>query len=213
MQAAPHPRPVRVIVEIDPGQVSSLLAQLVHQFTAPTDSAGALPGRSQGQAPRPPPDPDDEDDDEPAPAQHPVSGTGQALSPPVARGQPAPDPVALPPGTMLGELCRRKHRYEGRRKSLRRQSNGKCLMCLQQHERARKPARPVPPTPVLRETQGPKRPELPPHLAMNAFLSPIVCGQPHHRYRGLEAWTLRYLDSEDCVMCTTTQSQLALAGD
>jgi hypothetical protein len=207
MQTAPHPRPVRVIVEIDPGQVSSLLAQLVHQFTAHLP-AGALPGRSQGQPPRPEPDPDD-DDDEPAPAQH--------LPPPVAHAPPMPRlPAHVGRTRMLGKPCAQGHTYQGSAFCLRKRSNHGCVECEKAKDLARRQgkARPHPQlrvtAPTLVPTSTPQRPELPPHLALTAFLSPILCANPVHRFRDT-AYTLRFLDTEGCCQCVAQSS--ALAGD
>jgi hypothetical protein len=204
MSLSTRPNEIVLTVRITPATLADTLRLLATTLTP------------RGHPTAPEPDAGDAEEDDPAPVPVPEPNPPPVATrqqPPVPAVQGAASRAGLPPGTMLGELCRRKHRYEGRRKSLRRQSNGKCLMCLQQHERARKPARPVPHTPVLRETQGPKRPELPPHLALTTFLSPIVCAEPSHRYRGLEAWTLRYSADETCVQCVTQQSALQLAGD
>jgi len=193
MQPAVHPKPIRLILEVQASELQGLVLQILERFTA----------RAPVAPPRPEPDPDDEDDADPAPA--------RSLPPPAPHVPPAG--AAIPAGYQLGALCHRSHRWQGQRKSLRRLSNNKCRECLRTSDSRRKAARPVQaPRPVLVEASTP-RPALPPHLAMNAFLSPITCAETSHRYRDMPQWTLRYRADESCVMCVTQQSQRALAGD
>jgi hypothetical protein len=196
--AAMHPRPLKISVEVDYAQVGPLLAQVL------TTVSQALALRAH---PTAPPDPARTDQaDDPAPPRPP--GPDPPLQ--VISSHQETARAALPPGTTLGELCRHGHRYEGRRKSLRRTSNGKCIECLRQQERQRKPARPV--VPVLVPPPG-DHPPLPSHWEGRAFLSPILCNDPRHRYRD-SAYTLRYNDDNElCVQCCTGQTSLALAGD
>lgn len=196
--AAVHPRPVRVIVELDPGMLTPLLQTLVQAVTT------SLTPRPHPTTPAPTEDPDD-----PAPRRVPEH------DPPVVvatRHQSMTNAPTLPHGTILGELCRRGHRYAGHRKSLRRRSNGKCIACVTRQDRHRKPARPPasPPRPVLvPSAEG--RPDLPSHWDGRGFLSAIVCANPDHRFRG-SPWTLRYTHNELCVQCCTTEPP-AMVGD
>jgi hypothetical protein len=115
----------------------------------------------------------------------------------------------------LGRLCPKPgHEYQQTGLSLKRGTH--CVCCERERVRTRKPQASVrgngsrnghtPP-------RQPQRPALPPHLALTAFLSPITCRAPDHRYRGMPEWTLRYQADEACVMCVTQQSAKALAGD
>lgn len=116
--------------------------------------------------------------------------------------------------------CRHGHTNEHGKTERFRGSNS-CVTCLRLNPPRRKPR--VLPAPEVVSSNGhqtplhsghdDKRPELPAHLALTAFLSPITCQDATHRYRDLDRWTLRYIDSEECVMCTTQQSAPALAGD
>ena len=127
----------------------------------------------------------------------------------------APDPgVAVVPGGMvLGPLCKRGHRHDGLPLSLRSQHTGKCVACCRMSPEEKAQYRPPRRLPVRNGPPGAARPELPAHLALTGFLSPITCRDPTHRYRELEQWTLRYQADERCVMCVTQHSQVALAGD
>ena len=197
MQPAVHPKPIRLILEVQASELQGLVLQILDRFTV----------RPTVVPPRPEPDPDDDqDDDEPAPARN--------LPPPVAHSPPMPTlPAHVSQTRVLGKPCHKNHRYQNSAYCLRKRSNNGCVECERERDLARKQARqqhrltvvPALPTPST-------RPELPPHLALNAFLSPIVCEIEAHRYRGMP-WTLRYRADETCVMCTTQQSQLALAGD
>jgi hypothetical protein len=202
--AAVPPRPLKISVEIDYAQAGPLLAQVL------TTVSQALAPRAHPTTPLDPARGDQADD--PAPPRPP--GPDPPL--PVASRQQSTVPTALPEGTMLGAVCKRAHTYQGRRQSLRRVSNGKCIECLRQQERPRKPPRSVTTTPVLVAPLG-DRPPLPSHWAERGFLSPIPCldaqQAPRHRYRDT-AYTLRYTDSERCVQCCTDANPaLALAGD
>ena len=202
MQAAVHPhKPLRIIVEVDYGQVGTLVAQLVETVTTslatrphPTTSPPAPPPAEETDEPRPPP-------------------ARVAPPPPARRGNLPPAVADIPAGYTLGPLCQRGHRYQGTRQTLRRLSNGKCAQCerlLAQRRHVSRPHEPAP-RPVLVEATA-TRPELPPHLALNAFLSPIVCEIAAHRYRDT-VYTLRYHRDERCVQCTTHHSAMTLAGD
>jgi hypothetical protein len=68
-----------------------------------------------------------------------------------------------------------------------------------------------PPDPGGGHAEEQERPELPGHLAESCFLSPIVCEVQTHRYRG-SAFTLRFLDDEDCCQCVVHTRTLN-AGD
>lgn len=224
MQTATHPRPVRVIVEIDPSQLPSLLAQLVDRFTTHPPvvpgSSSLVPGSrpaTRDHRPAtsgPPPDPDDEDADAPVPARRgPLPPRSVAHSPPM--------PVLPPHGgrtRYLGKPCVHGHSYAGSPYGLRKKSNGGCVVCSQIRERARKQEQarrghvPAPPSPgtgqAARPTQGARRPELPPHLAGSCFLSPILCREGAHRYLS-QAYTLRFIDSEQCCMCVAQTRPMA----
>jgi hypothetical protein len=196
MQTAPHPRPLRVIVEIDPGQVVRLLAQLVDRFTPRVPSAP------------PPPDPDDEDDDEPAPAHN--------LPPPVAHAPPRPAlPAHVAKTRLLGKPCGRNDTYKDSAYCLRKRSNNGCVACERERDLARKQAKAAPPVrpPLVAVASAVgERPALPPHLALTCFVSPIPCQDPTHRYRDTD-FTLRDVRDERCTQCVMQASQQALAGD
>lgn len=102
----------------------------------------------------------------------------------------------------LGKVCGRGHRYQDSPYSLRKKSNRGCRTCDNAYVSAQ----------MARAGHTP-RPELPAHLALTAFLSPIICNDPMHRYRGMPEWTLRYQADETCVRCTTQLSARALTGD
>ena len=183
-------KPLRFIVEASIPQLHELVQPLLAWLTP------------RGQPTTTPPDPDDEDADEPE---------ERTADPPAVNLPPA---VAdIPAGYTLGPLCQRGHRYQGTRQTLRRLSNGKCAQCERLLAQRRQVSRPheTAPRPVLVEAAA-TRPELPPHLALNAFLSPIVCEIAAHRYRDT-VYTLRYHRDERCVQCTTHHSTMTLAGD
>ena len=133
----------------------------------------------------------------------------------------APDPgVSLVPELpdhlqqryYLGKLCKRAHRYEDLDYSVRKRSNHGCAICNESYvlnPKARRNGHTVTLDrgPVQAEVL---RPELPKHLQSTCFLSPIACENDAHRFRG-SLFTMRFLDSEGCVLCTTTTH--ALAGD
>jgi hypothetical protein len=201
MQAAVHPKPIRLILEVQASELQGLVGQLLDRLMAHPTVA----------PPRPPPDPDDEeDDDEPAPAYN--------LPPPVAHSPPLPVlPAHVAATRVLGKPCAHGHTYEDTGLCLRKRSNRGCVACERQRDLAAKQAKAAPPparpTLVTAASAVRERPELPSHWEGRAFLSPIVCTvDPTHRYRGLEQWTLRYTDSELCVpCCTEANPALALA--
>jgi hypothetical protein len=218
MQPTVHPRPVRVIVEIDPGQVSQLVTTVLHQLTTP-------PRASQAEASQPavadPPEEEgpsiDRTSDPPPPCvQVPVASNGH--KPPLPRKFSAKT-------FYVGKLCDQGHSEAGAPFSVRYKSSHSCVTC--EHERAatrrgqRNPSqRPPPqvtattgsslPDPAGREEEQ-ERPALPAHLAETCFLSPIVCEVQTHRYRNT-AYTLRFLDDEDCCQCVVHTRTLK-AGD
>lgn len=102
----------------------------------------------------------------------------------------------------LGRLCQRHHRFADSNYSLRKKSNHGCKICNDTYVRT-----------SMARNGHPPIPELPPHLAFTAFLSPITCNDPTHRYRGRHEWTLRFLADETCVMCATQLSHKGLTGD
>jgi hypothetical protein len=204
MQAAVQ-RPVKFIIEIAPDQLPALITQVVRQLTTRPPT---------GTPRRPESDDDDAPVDELEPA-HNLPPPIQNVPRPVA-GSPPALPAPLAPHRYLGALCKHQHDYEHSGYSLRKRSNHGCVQCEKHRVLARKQAqaRPAVVTPLHPEALDPTgRPPLPAHLALTAFLSPIVCEQAEHCYRGMPAWTLRYTADESCVMCTTYQSQRALAGD
>lgn len=206
-------KPLRFIVEATTTQIQELVQPLLAWLTP----------RATAAPPRPEPDPDDEDDDEPAPLDQgpelaPDSIRGQAarnLPPPVAHSPPMPVmPDHVSRTRMLGKPCHKNHRYQNSAYCLRKRSNNGCVECERERDLARKkPAvRPLAPvTPRAPALPPPEtRPVLPAHLQARCFLSPIGCANAQHRYRGT-LYTLRFTESEDCVMCVTPQ--FALAGD
>lgn len=214
MQPAVHPKPIRLILEVQASELQGLVLQILERFTP----------RASVAPPRPEPDPDDDEDDEPAPLDlrpelAPGLTRGQAarnLPPPVAHSPPMP---LLPPHVAktryLGKPCMQGHRYHDSSYNLRKKSNNGCVQCARARDLARKQARQQARRAVVTALPPPTgtRPELPPHLALTTFLSPITCTEVTHRWRGLASWTLRYLVDEACVMCVTQQSAKALAGD
>lgn len=103
MQAAVHPRPLRVIVEVDYGMVGTLVAQLVETVTTSLATHAPSPTPTPEQAPT-------EETDEPRPP------PARAAPPPPARGGNLPPAVAdIPADYMLGALCHRSHRWQGQR--------------------------------------------------------------------------------------------------
>ena len=204
MQPAVHQKPIRLILEVQASDLQGLVLQILERFTTPSPVA----------PPRPTPDPDDADADEPEER----TADPPAGNSPLQVADIPPMPV-LPPHVaktrVLGKPCAQGHSYEGSAYCLRKRSNRGCVQCERDRDLAHKQVRQTQRRAVvtaLPPTTG-ARPELPPHLALTAFLSPITCTDPTHRYRGRPEWTLRFLDTEDCAMCVTQQSQLALAGD
>ena len=113
----------------------------------------------------------------------------------------------------------RPRRVHGRRKGQRRHEKALAhalpVTTNGQHPKpvTAPPTVPPPPMPVVVPTiaSNGTRPELPPHLQETCFLSPITCEVATHRYRGSH-YTLRWLDDEDCCMCTV-QTRTLKAGD
>jgi hypothetical protein len=195
---ATAPRPIRFIVEATTSQIQELVAPLLNWLTP-----------REHPHPESPPAPDDEEQDTDPPVER--TSDPPLKVPPVARASeptassPAPPvvpelPAHLEPRYYLGGVCKRGHRFEGSDYSVRKRSNHGCAICNEQYTLKSRPSGQAP-IPVL-------RPELPKHLGETCFLSPITCSNPNHRYRE-SAFTLRFLDTEDCVQCTTTTHQLA----
>lgn len=139
------PRPVRVIVEIDPGQVSSLVTQLLDRLCA--------------RAPQPTPEGDGDTDDAHADDGTAIESTADPPATPLPTGetvhhetpvpyqQPATPPAspeaetsrpvlpqALARSLYLGPPCHKGHTYEGSAYSLRKKSNRGCVQCDQERQ-------------------------------------------------------------------------------
>lgn len=209
----PAPRPtsheITMIVKLSPGTLADTIRQLVQTMNSvpvtlleeePTPAPSDPAPRPESTADPPPP-----------------ATTGPAVQ--VVAPDPGSSPgqaqggLVVPAGLVLGPLCKRGHRHDGLPLSLRSQHTGKCVACCRMSPEEKAQYRPPRRLPVRNGPPGAARPELPAHLALTGFLSPITCRDPTHRYRELEQWTLRFSADERCVMCVTQASQLALAGD
>ena len=202
----PAPRPVSNEILVTLRVHPSTLAESIKHILQVISGVPVRVVDDASERPISPPD----DADPPIPSNaDPPDATPVLAAPSVAApdGASGPElPAHLEARFYLGSLCKRQHRYENSEYSVRRRSNHGCEVCNTQYTLK-------PRAFGQRQTPTPDRPVLPAHLAMNAFLSPITCSDPTHRYRNLAQWTLRYQADETCVQCVTQQSRLALAGD
>ena len=196
-------QPVRLTVEIHAPQLVQLSSHLLRALTSPPEPklnivVDQVPATSPASASDP-----EEEDGVPA-------SDRTADPPPEASGALRPVlPKKMQERYYLGKVCGRQHRYKGSASTLRFLRNNGCVACERERQRERS-SREAPPPPVGAPSNG-HRPTLPAHLAAYAFLSPITCSNPLHRYRGLDTWTLRYTRDETCVQCNATA--IAIAGD
>ena len=196
MQPPAHQRPMRLIWEFDHDQVAQLVTKVFHALTPRVSQPPASRPRATEQA-------------EEQPEEEPQSPSGS---------DPPPLPQTMRRKYYLGSVCLRGHTYEDLPFTLRLKSTRTCCRCAALKKQAaltnsHKPPGPLPAAgrPTASEPTHGTRPELPPHLAETCFLSPLLCEISSHRYRN-SAFTLRFLDDEDCTQCVTQMRNLK-AGD